>query len=1189
MEHSDSMFLFEIAVEELQSFVKSKDFTITCKFADIFELRLKNTNCMFKTWNQPNRKAKSSLQNKTIHEEVQPKVQCGRSVLFEATFPKLIHYLKTCPLELILWSKKYPAQIVGSTCVVWSRSYLEYLNLLAVDLEAAPVTNTGLYNFIDNQFSKCVATVKVKIKLSYLKANIAHPLKPVETEKKEVETEKAVVETEKAVVETNIPLKEEFMFQSLEKTESIITIKRKISVKNLEVDHTIANEITEMKSIKLYPSFSDTTFTLKQHCKVTKSNSMSTMQNKDFSAFDYIFSNYDLPIPKQSYFVGYARFQGPRDCSVKKDCTICHKDLGGSDVPHDCKCPNSSKLGACANKVERIARQCMGKCGLPLCEDKGTLPPKSDRILLKMADVCSHTQVFGKMAAKMKIGELPCECTCECFFDITKKTTYCGICGGFETPGEDWEGKKANEIFPCPIFHNLVETKSKSDRSVEFSDSRRKDDVTSPNRSKKGKASSGDDSSSKSKKSSSRKKNNKSSKRKESSGSTDKKTNRTSKKTRNGKRTQNSIELSTKPKLKSSSGKKEKDQKITSDQDPKSSALALYNMISETNFKKDRKRDDKRFQFNYAYKTPHVGHSNCDLPCDGVRIEPIPKGKGWRWDLSQPGVKRRGITKPGTTSKAVKRNFKIAKNPEEARRRMLRSKNKRDSTDEDSTAGGHKTGKNNKKGRKTKGGGDGDSAAGGHKRGKNKKKGRKTKGGGDGDSVSVGKRRKNDQRPFLKVHKKSGDYEVTMENIKPTYATRTFNQFPYEDKRPLSFCIGRTDEENKLRQKLKDRAKRRLEREQRAFIQDTFKDMCKEICIKTYQQALGILPDAEDPDCTCEVPREVTDHDQHSCSCSDAEDMPVLDSETDSDEWILEFTPPTAKYDPNYKPKKQDKTDHSTQYTYLDYKVKLLDKSGKEVPRYFIGPDGKKECSDLGGFWSPERKWLVINKDGFIAPDGRWAPFHFKGPDGDRVDVEDGKIQLASGDWLVVGKDGFVDATGRWCYYKKRYEPFRKNVPVRKGATMGRGDNKQTADANKPSEKTKGHGQDKKLLATWSQEPLASASRAGQPQAAQDHFSKKPKPKTPPKPARKGVAVNDCGQKCYFVLHSGYNRKTQKERLIGSQDHCISLSSFHTPGFSSFVGTALLRQQACQGTCRRSAEGSMDDFGVIYGQLPIWK
>lgn len=36
---------------------------------------------------------------------------------------------------------------------------------------------------------------------------------------------------------------------------------------------------------------------------------------------------------------------------------------------------------------------------------------------------------------------------------------------------------------------------------------------------------------------------------------------------------------------------------------------------------------------------PHVGHSNCDLPCDGVRIEPIPKGKGWRWDLSQPGVK----------------------------------------------------------------------------------------------------------------------------------------------------------------------------------------------------------------------------------------------------------------------------------------------------------------------------------------------------------------------------------------------------------------------------------------------------------------------------------------------------------------------------------------------------------------------
>ncbi|CAH0721997.1 unnamed protein product, partial [Brenthis ino] len=455
---------------------------------------------------------------------------------------------------------------------------------------------------------------------------------------------------------------------------------------------------------------------------------------------------------------------------------------------------------------------------------------------------------------------------------------------------------------------------------------------------------------------------------------------------------------------------------------------------SEKDSKKGKKKiRDDRFKFNYGYKAPQIGHSRCVLPCSGI-LDNVPKNMGWLWTAENiPGMKFRPLWKPGATSKHVVRLLKIARNPGE-----VISKKKRKDT---------------------------------------------------------GKEKRPLKRPLLVIHKKDGEYTVTMETMKNYSKPRALNQHPYEDKPVVTYTIGRTEEENRERLKKKERARRRLERAQRHFIQDTFRDMCNEICMKTYQQALGILPETEDPACLCypALPTSKTTNTNVSCSCS--EDNSSLGSDTDSDEWIVEFTPPNATFDPTYKGKKIFKVDNGTQYTYLDYRVKLVDRFGNPVPRFFKGPDGKQQCSDLGGFWSPDNKWLEINVDGYIAQDGRWAPNIFIGPSGEHVDAEAGKFQATNGKWLIVGVDGYIDSQNRWKYYPKETGPVKRNL--RSGM-----DSKKEKIVDKKYEKSDaswscfgdvspkhlsklgivGHGGDRKLLISTLENMLARGEDVNIPQ-----------------------------------------------------------------------------------------------------------
>lgn len=469
------------------------------------------------------------------------------------------------------------------------------------------------------------------------------------------------------------------------------------------------------------------------------------------------------------------------------------------------------------------------------------------------------------------------------------------------------------------------------------------------------------------------------------------------------------------------------------------------------------------------------------------------------------------------------------------------------------------------------------------------------------------------KRPLLVVEKKDGEYTVTMETMKTFSKPRYPNNYPYEDKPLVTYTIGRTEEENRERARKKAREQRRLERYQREFIQSAFTDMCKEICMKTYRQALQFLPHSEDPPCPCfpALPGPDRIDLEHSCSCSDASKSSI-GSATDDDEWIVEFTPPVAYFNPAFKGKKILKTDHGSQYSYQDYRVKLVDKAGNPVPRFFKYLDGSTMCSDLGGFWSPDDKWLDINVDGIIGPDGRWAPHTFIGPNGEQVEIEDGKFQATNNERLVVGVDGYVDCQGKWRFYPRSRGRTGGEAVTAKSGKKEKANAKKQVTVNKKAAKEmsklseaswscfgdaspkdisgmgiKGHGHDRILL-----------SKFGKTEAYGDHTNiphvlRIPRSKSKRKHRRGGrnasvdynsegykcnhrkasgkgiVAVDEHGNKVFFKLKN-YRNPRQKERLVTLDKEGFSLSSFHVPCFSSFINSEVMRQQQIEHILRHN-------------------
>lgn len=123
------------------------------------------------------------------------------------------------------------------------------------------------------------------------------------------------------------------------------------------------------------------------------------------------------------------------------------------------------------------------KCTSPVCTSKLEFPPSpadSDVVInfreiynpccVKSCDISERVKEFiadsaARSESRRKCREMedaqdPCYCDCVCTFKFTSKTTYCGICGGYECIGDDTRDLPPYaRPHPCPVYHKLYDKK----------------------------------------------------------------------------------------------------------------------------------------------------------------------------------------------------------------------------------------------------------------------------------------------------------------------------------------------------------------------------------------------------------------------------------------------------------------------------------------------------------------------------------------------------------------------------------------------------------------------------------------------------------------------------------------------------------------------------------------------------------
>ncbi|XP_026329338.1 uncharacterized protein LOC113237212 isoform X2 [Hyposmocoma kahamanoa] len=1103
MASSDSIFLFEITLEDLKSYTTCTKLRIKCQFQDIFTVQLKNPNELYAE--SLISKKKGKRKKCRLGAASNYVVPC-QAAMVVTNVESLVSLMRQYPIELILWSKDESCAL-GLSEIPWNPSFIKYLQHPdRIHLPSKSFKNK--YDVFDEYTSRRMAVVTLNIKLTQLNDV---PQKTLTSGVRSDVTNETMLSVENTGTIKTVYSGGKNNFSKY-CNDKIVLIKEENPIPITPKEKKLKQEVTQLEKDTDKDDVSLQTCVTKRSGKAEKSiaslvRSQSDLDynkhivlRKSYSAIEikerlnvlnHIFGELNAPMRgaptrNQVYWVEYCTVEKGSAIEIKNSvkslpslsdvkittsegtsqspkgyykfkvcgsaCKIegvdknpCFENICSTDLPLETA--RLINLRKCTNIVE-----CNNK------RERGSLLPEHKPIFLKMPEgkYAKVEEIEGTVEAKMKIDDDPCFCTCECRFGFVKRSTFCKICGGFEKVGEDM-AEITTDPFPCPIYYNLDQKKKKV----------KDDSSTHIERSKKTKAA--------------------------------------------------------------------KDESVSEK--------------GETKGKKKKIIDD-RFKFNYGYKAPKIGHEFCGvLTCAGT-MPNVPKHMGWLWTAPNvPGLKFRPTYRPGATNRKVVRMLNAAKNPDLL---LARRRKKQD----------------NKFKRPLK-------------------------------------------RPLLIVEKKDGEYTVTMETMKTFSKPRYPNNYPYEDKPLVTYTIGRTEEENRERAKKKAREQRRLERYQREFIQSAFRDMCKEICINTYRQALQLLPHSEDPPCSCfpALPGPDRIDLDHSCSCSDASKSSI-GSATDDDEWIVEFTPPVAYFNPAFKGKKIVKVDNCSQYSYLDFRVKLVDRLGNPVPRFFKYIDGSTMCSDLGGFWSPDDKWLEINVDGFIGPDGRWAPNVFTGPNGEQVENEDGKFQAANNEWLEIGVDGYVDCQGKWRFYPRARGGGQgrrggeavaaKNGKKNKGKKYVAEDKRAPKETSKPSEASwscfgdaspkdisglgiKGHGHDRLLISKFGKMdvqgdhtniphviPRSNFKRKhgrGADRTSDDSVRYKCKH---PKSSGKGiVAVDERGNKTFFRLKE-YQNPRPKDRLVTLDKEGFSLSSFHVPCFSSFINGEVMRQQQIEHILRHN-------------------
>lgn len=597
---SDSMFLVDITVEELRSYVKCKDFIIKSQFADVFSITLRECNEREKaaTKQLQNKFSKRKSRWKNVKQSAnkqsqKPKVQSGQAILFAKDHENFVSNMKKYPIELSLWSKRFPQYKLASTSIPWRVHCINYISE-AQTKTLAPVTAKGEYNVFDEFTSRRMAVVKLNIKLSYLGDKITSqiqylPEQPSDTFKlagvdsmpstlvntirnsdckpsgvlNRNKTDPIEIPRDTGIIKTiykgGMKKHKKTHRKKIKSTgDNVVQNKESVSVPVSGSQHDIvkiADEVKKSDTVKssivsLVKSESD--IDKKKQLNVIKSKSCSALNHDQLkNILNYIFGNSTGPFGNQVYCVGYFTVENANKDSPGKSTPASVKSKPPSDksAPESAKSSNpegsktsdksqdrlfykfklcdntcvtkkidtgSCDLSLCSIDIplpQALAEYTdVTKCGKVTCEHKKfrELPtPPDDRILLDLTslkkDCCDQSAdnkdrvekletVQGGMKAKMKVGDDPCYCECECRFGFTKKTIYCKVCGGYEAIGDEHGERRPYDMpFPCPIYHKVPEKPKSKPVSITGSDAKKsskksdRKSIESEKESKKGK------------------------------------------------------------------------------------------------------------------------------------------------------------------------------------------------------------------------------------------------------------------------------------------------------------------------------------------------------------------------------------------------------------------------------------------------------------------------------------------------------------------------------------------------------------------------------------------------------------------------------------------------------------------------------------------------------------------------------
>ncbi|XP_050558855.1 uncharacterized protein LOC118266748 isoform X4 [Spodoptera frugiperda] len=849
---ADSMFMFEIVVEELKSLVNCKEFCIKSQFADIFSIHLDDPN-EYKSRFLPKRGKKTARKIKQRRSSTSMRTS-GQSILFANNVESLVSSMKQYPMELSLWSKIIPDYKIGSTHIAWSSPYFEYLNKLHKKQDSVCVK--GEYNVFDEVTSRRMAIIKLNIKLRYVKGTDISQLKNVTPEKQEhvvstgFNSKCTITDITSNSTKTGMvkafykgekrKVKKDSRYKQAKKAEFRAIQKTDNKAQKEDIETVAVNSTTDRRLNSRIVSLVRSDPNLKNNnSSVIKSKSCSNIIQEN-KILNYIFGGKPAgPFGNQVYCVGYFTVQNdfadspksaPSDKTSEKSVsrkgspvksgspspsTSNRSDQSDQTAPKekykfricDIDCPGKKlrnlpgALSECSLDLPKEASHLitLTKCDRVDCDGKKTRQPRTppdDAVYLDLGDTrdcCDISQkveeVVGGMRAKMKFGDEPCYCECECKFGFMKKTTFCKICGGYEIFGEEYPKIPRSELpFPCPIFHNLVDKNkigtSGSDtkrEKKEFAEAKKeKKEVTDPIKDRKDK-------------------------------------------TEIKKDRKDKSEAKSKDKKEGMEGNEPKKDKRKIPK-PKTTVLERKSSDSDREpVKKSKKsKKDSRFKFNYGYQAPKIGHSRCMLPCDGTitTMNAVPKRMGWLWNAENVlGMKVKQGWRPGAISnQLLKQLNKVRMETHPVEKAKPTKKTKKRIVD----------------------------------------------------------------KPTLIICKRRGEYRVEMQ-VSPEDSEMNIDHCS-----PLIYRISREDNEERIEKRLRKRHRLIKKAVDEVWEDPYHPEVCEKSCLKAYKQAIG--QSDYSPECNCSEEEQ----DDESCSCCDGEDDDTSDASSLDLEWEIHFSPPIA-------------------------------------------------------------------------------------------------------------------------------------------------------------------------------------------------------------------------------------------------------------------------------------------------------